>query len=26
VSEKIDAICTTGTDVAIVTIGYVCEK
>lgn len=25
-SEKIDGICTSGTDVAVVTIGYVCEK
>lgn len=24
--EKIDGICTTGTDVAVATIGYVCEK
>lgn len=24
--EKIDGICTSGTDVAVVTIGYVCEK
>lgn len=26
ISEKIDGICTTGTDVAVKTIGYVCEK
>lgn len=26
VSEKIDGICTTGTDVAVASIGYVCEK
>lgn len=26
IEEKIDAICTTGTDVAIKTVGYVCEK
>ena len=25
VSEKIDGICTTGTDVAVSSIGYVCE-
>ena len=24
--EQIDAICTSGTDVAVATIGYVCEK
>ena len=24
--ERIDGICTSGTDVAVVTIGYVCEK
>lgn len=26
VEEKIDGICTTGTDVAVATIGYICER
>lgn len=26
IQEKIDGICTTGTDVAVATIGYVCER